>query len=117
MFSLFNKKQPVDKNNILASITYLIKENHDLPIINIEIKDYESISIEALTKLLSVLGEDRTFIDTVNMVKTSFVDSNKSEEFLDIFNKIFIKINNKVINSHIKNMQDEPCIKPSEMMK
>ena len=112
MFNLFGKKIPenkdsIENNDIIASISYVIKKSHDSPLIDIELTDYEPETINGFIALLEILGDDRCYIDTVNIVKTLLIQENRHDLLIQIFSKIHDKFKSKTIS-----LQDnKPCIK------
>lgn len=116
MFNFFKKdqNQSIEEREILASISYIVTKNHKGVVIDVELQDYEDESIDALSSLLDILGEDNSYIDTINIIKASFAE----KERFDLLVKIFASIQNKIKLklSHIHESQSEkPCVKPSEI--
>ena len=77
MFNFFNKPKPVQKDyaeenddDFLASISYVFKKDSDNTIIDIQIKDYDEESMEALGSLLLTLSRDACFVETINIIKS-----------------------------------------------
>ena len=119
MFKFFQKK-PLEEDNKeenLASISYIIKKDAKTAYVDIELKDYEEEYIDALCQLLDILGNELFYFDTVNMVKTSLMQENKHDALIKILTKINSKIRAKIYSSNMESYKDEPCIKPSEMFK
>jgi RNA binding exosome subunit len=124
MFNFFNKKEPEDLNeleqddeNILASITYLVKQDEKGALIDVQLRNFENESIEALSSLLDVLGNDGFYIDTINMIRNSLSKEGKYEVLANILSKLELKIRQKILDSAKDRIKDEPYIKPSEMFK
>lgn len=118
MFNFFHKKisksQPeTQENDIVASISYIIKKNHASPLIDIELMNYNPETIKGFISLLDILGDDRFYIDTINIVKTLLIQENRHDLLIEIFSKIHDKF--KARSSSVQNTK--PCIKPSEMFK
>lgn len=119
MFSFFRSKESNDSNeesndDTLACISYIVKKNNKGILIDIEIQDYDDESVKALSSLLNVLGEDSSYIDTVNIIKTSFTEKGLFDLLIKIFADIQDKVKNKLFS--ITNSQtDKPCVKPSEI--
>jgi hypothetical protein len=123
MFFDFFKKQPEkfeeeeDNDDILASVTYYIKSDKPNPIINIDLKDYDDETINGLCKILDVLSTDASYIETINMIKSALIADNQEELLLRIFTHIGQQAKHKIITAHKESVKDEPCIKPSDMLK
>ena len=103
----------------LAAITYFIKRDTKEALIDVQINDYDNESIEALCSLLDILGNDRAYIDTINMIKTSLLNDHQEEILVKIISKIGLHIKNKIMkpyNNDGEDEKDEPCIKPSDML-
>jgi hypothetical protein len=121
-FNFFNKQQePVEKehidtNDIVASVTYYMKEDSKSPMINIELSDYDDKSILGLCKILDILCEDACYSETINMIKLALTEDGQEDLLLQIFSHISTKGVNKLLKSQKENMKDEPCIKPSDML-
>lgn len=118
MFKFFSHKkveEPVD--DILASISYVVKRGKDTPYIDVLIHDYDDECIEALCSLLSVLADDMFFIDTVNIIKALLLEQNRTDILVKIISQIHNQIKTKGNNIKESRIKDYPCVKPSEMFK
>lgn len=116
MFNFFKKPEENHQDRILASIRYIIKENHDGALVDVELNDYDEESIESLCSLLELLGNDNFYFDTINTIKSSLIRDHQEEVFIKIFTKINDQVKQKILNSHKEKISDQPCIKPSEML-
>lgn len=116
MFKFFKSKndEQIPENDVIASVTYLIKKDHNGALIDIELKDYDDESIEALSQILDILGDDRTFIDTINIIKSSFAEKDRYDLLVKIFSHVQPKLRNKLSNLNQPKL-DKPCVKPSEI--
>lgn len=119
MFSFFRSKESKDSNatdddNILARISYVVKNDSKGVLIDIEIQDYDDESVAALSHLLDVLGEDNSYIDTINIIKTSFTEKGLFDVLIKIFANIHDKVKNKLLTIN-NSKTDKPCVKPSEI--
>lgn len=118
MFKFFSTKkieEPID--DTLASISYVVKRGKDSPYIDVLIHDYDDECIEALCSLLSVLGDDMFFIDTVNIIKALLLEQNRTDILVKIISQIHTQIRNKGNKIKENQVKDYPCVKPSEMFK
>lgn len=118
MFSIFSKKNDTNENDeILASITYVIKKNSSETMIDVQLDDFDEPSTEALCSILEILGHDMCYVDTVNIIKELFSKQDRYDLLIKIFSKIETNIKNKIVNSAKNRIKDEPFIKPSEMLR
>lgn len=117
MFKFFQKKPEDKEEENLASISYILKKDTKTAYVDIELKDYEEESIDALCQLLDVLGSDLFYFDTINMVKTSLMQENKHDVLIKILTRVNSKVRSKIYSAAYDLNKDEPCIKPSEMFK
>lgn len=122
MFKFFKKKEQEDiieneEEETLASIKYLVKRDSDGPIIDIELFDYDEESINGLCLLLEVLSDDKCFIDTIGIIKSSLLSEQKHDLLIQVFSRINDKIKSKLLSVNRNKIKDEPVVKPSEMMR
>lgn len=114
-----NKKENNESNkqpNILASITYYIADNLD-PTIDISLGDYNDKSVNALCSLLDILSKDACYLETLEMVKNGLIKDQKEEILIKIFTHISEQAGKKIHRVQKESLQDQPCIKPSDMLK
>lgn len=114
---LWNNKQEKQENEVIASIKYLIKRDSNGPLIDVELSDNDNECIDALCSLLNVLGNDMFYIDTVNMIKKLLIQSNQEEILLKVLTHVNNNVREKIINANKDKLKDEPCIKPSDMLR
>lgn len=120
MFNFFKSKVQNDieqQDDIVASIQYTMVRGSDKALVDVELRDYDSESIDSLCSLLDILGNDLFYIDTINMIKESFIKEKREDILVRIFTKVNSNIKSKLLNSHKEKIKDEPCIKPSDMLK
>lgn len=121
---LFGKKQEinveevVEKNLPLASITYSIaNDDNKTPMIDIELSDYDTKGIDALCMLLDILSQDSSYLETIEMIKNGLIADHQEEALIKIFTHISEQAGKKIARSHKESIKDQPCIKPSDMLK
>lgn len=119
-----NLEQQSKKNNILASITYYISENTSAssvnpptPMIDISMGDYSDKSTTALCELLDVLSKDACYLETLEMIKNGLIQDKQEEVLIKIFTHISEQAGKKITKVHKESSQDQPCIKPLDMLK
>jgi predicted type IV restriction endonuclease len=120
LFNFFNRKKHGEKENsteeILAKITYVANNESDTPIVDVEIKEYNDECIEALSMILNTIGEERAYVQTVEIIKNYMMQDHQESYLIKILTNLSEKAKNKIINVANKKESDEICIKPSEMM-
>ena len=120
LFNFF-KKKPVDNNKteepneILAKISYIISKDSDSTIVDVELEDYSDESIASLSYIIDTLAEDRSILETMNIVKNALVEEGREDCLIKIFNLINKNTKAKIISGNKDNKADEPCIKPSDV--
>ena len=123
MFNFFKKiptkiEEPVDTitNSVpLVSITYNINNNLETSV-DILMDDYGAESINGMCKLLDTLSNNRFYIETVDMLKQGLLSDNQPEVLLTILTHISQQARYNMTQSHKDSTNDEPCIKPSDML-
>lgn len=122
MFNFFKSKpkQSLEETekaeDVAASIKYVIKRGSDKALVDIELDDYDPESIDSLCVLLNTLGNDIFYIDTLNIIKESFIKENREDILIKIFTKVSTNSKMKMLHTHNGKTRDEPCIKPSDML-
>lgn len=122
MFNFFkpktiNSQQEPHKDDTMAIISYAIKRDSNKAFVDIELRDYDDESINALCSLLNILGNDLFYIDTVDVIKESFLREKREDILIHILTKVNENIKFKLLNAHTEKIKDEPCVKPSDMLK
>jgi hypothetical protein len=116
---LFRKKTEniqQHENSILASITYYVPTGGN-PMIDISLGDYNDDAIEALCKLLDILSKDACYLETLEMVKNGLVSDHKEDALIKIFTHVSKQAGKKILKVQQESIQDQPCIRPSDMLK
>ena len=119
LFGKHNKeiKEEVEENiDILASITYYIPKNGN-PMIDIALGKYDNDSIDGLCKLLDVLSKDACYLETLEMIKNGLIKEGQEEALLKIFTHVSQQAGKKILKVQQESVQDQPCIRPSDMLK
>jgi hypothetical protein len=124
-YNFFSKKPesepvPVEENediNTLASISYSIKRNETSPVIDIELNDYDDESATALCKLLDILSQDKCYIETINMLKLGLLQDAQEDFLVKVFIHLGSNSKDKIMQLHQHNSKDEPCVKPSDVLR
>lgn len=119
-FNLFRKnerlEEPVESESteVLARLSYVVTSDSDSPIVDVELKEYNDECIAALCDILDIIAEDRSLIETVDIIKNAMINDHQEENLYKIFSHLGQNAKTKMLNSY-KNKGDEPCIKPSDM--
>jgi len=110
-------EQEIDKD-VLASITYhIVDDGYGTPMIDIGLSDYDPKSIEALCKILDILSQDASYLETIEMVKNGLIREGQEEALIKIFTHISEQAGKKIMRSSKESTKDKPCIKPSDMLR
>ena len=93
--------------NIDAVIVYYVTKNGDT-CVDVEIDDYEDSTMENFYQLLSTLGQDEIFVDTLEIVRQGFAQAGRED--------MFVTLATKVSREFLPKSPEEPCLKPSEVL-
>jgi hypothetical protein len=121
LFKLFQKNEEPqsvepEKDEVLASISYLVYRNSPSVSIDIEMSDYDEESASAICSMLDVLSQDLAFAETVNMIQTALISDKREDLLIKIFTHISEHSRDKILTIKQDSKKDEPCIKPSDML-
>ncbi len=117
-----------DEEKATASVTYYIKEDSTDVFLDIFISDYEQETLKKMAKILSGLSTLRLSVETMSMVKDSLVEAGAEEIFVDLV-RYTMKYTEKETDSlknitdkikeatQEKEQEDQPWIKPSEIIR
>lgn len=115
MFNFFRaSKVNKQENDIAAAIHYVVKKRSNQALIDIELHDYDSDSIDSLCSLLEILGNDMFYVDTINMIKESLLKENREDVLIKILSKLSETLKHKLLYQN-EIHKNEPCIKPSDL--
>jgi hypothetical protein len=120
LFDIFKRKDPEPQSELpfessKCSVTYYINTKGNTAI-DISLSDYDDESITAMCGLLNVLADDSFYVETINMIQRSLIEDNQEEVLLKILTHISSQARSKILNYKSEEEQDEPCIKPSDML-
>ena len=121
MFNIFNQNdQEANKEETeWASVKFSITHPGQPPKVSVSIEDYDEISLNSLCCIIALLGEDYVTVETINVIKSHFMNSENEQAFVSIAQKLgemeAFKIQFKEEARKAKKKRVEPCIKPSEL--
>jgi superfamily II DNA or RNA helicase len=121
LFNFLRKKKEEEnieeKEEAIASITYYIKRGQASPMLDIELSDYDDESTKSLCLLLDMLGSESCYFETISMIKNCLAESGQEEMLNNILVHVASKAQTKLINIYKEKIKEEPCIKPSEVLR
>lgn len=104
---VFTKKQQQEEVNVTAAIT-IYTESSGEPFVDVQVKDESEESINHLVKILSMYAPE-AFFDINSMLKNSCTSK--------LHSKIITRFIDEVGVDYFKeNVNDQPCISPSDML-
>ena len=105
---------PQEDEDIVAAITYSVHKNSDEVLIDVVLSDYDSVTADALCKILQIIAQDSCVVQTIGMVKEGLIAAQQEEMLLEILTKV----GQNIAKSNKKNeeVKDKPCISPSDML-
>jgi len=123
--NLFSKKQTTephekDETDVIGSVTFYVRKTKDDIYLDLHISDYEEETLQKFAKILSGLASIKLQLETMNMLKNCF-----EGEDVKIFEKIvgYVLENTQKdseqlekINKERSRREDQPWIKPSEIV-
>jgi len=115
---LFKKQEESQKSaveNIVAITLYTNKEI--TPFIDILLENYNEETLLALCKLLDVINNEQFYIQVIDIIKNAMLKDNEEEKLLRILSHISQQKQPKLERYAKEKLKDEPCIKPSDMIK
>ena len=137
-FNFFNKKeenveeQPKkeEKEEVIASVTYYVKRTSEDVYLDIFINDYEDETVSKMAKILSGLSTLRLSVETMAMIKESLAETEDDEVFVQLVRSVMEQTENEseILQKLTERMkakttiekkekEDQPWIKPSEIIK
>jgi hypothetical protein len=115
LFDFFkSKKKEGDKDDdILAKISYIITENSESTIVDVELKEYNDECIQSLCNIVDILANEKSTSDTVEIIKNAMIEDGKQDSLVKFFSYLDLKTKTRLLK--INEDDNEPCIKPSEV--
>lgn len=129
--NLFNRKKPEEKpsedleqtketEDVVGSVTFYVRESKDDIFLDLHISNYEDETLEKFAKILAGLASIKMQLETINMLKGCFEDD-EVEVFEKIIGHVITETQKDAeqlekINKENKKGDDQPWIKPSEIV-
>lgn len=113
-----NKKQ--DDDNVLAEVCIRISKDEDKPSINVLIDDYDEKCIQGLATIVTGMQNTSCSMEIIKMVTKNLQDNQEAEALVSFLIKLGTDAEIYSMQTQaLKNAQEaeEPCIKPSDMIK
>lgn len=108
-------KDDSDSSEVLASLSFIMTSDSESPVVDVELKDYDNQCIKALCSLIDMLAQERSLVETVEIIKNGMIKDGKEEYLLDVFSHISDTTKSKMLSTYEDKDTDEPCVKPSEV--
>lgn len=106
------------EENIIASICYYVTNKDNSIMIDISLEDFENTSIDKLCEILKGLSEDKSYFETLEIVKNNLSKTQNEDALLRFLTNISIQSVGKKIMSNVeKKISEQPCIRPSDLLK
>lgn len=126
MFNFFKKKadtkkeEPKEEPKEVASkwhnddavdgcIIYYVTKSGETHV-DVEISNYDESTVNNFCALMETIGDDATFLETIDIVKEGFLKSGREDLFLILATRLIKNANLLDI------LKEKPCIKPSDML-
>lgn len=119
LFNFFKRNGTATSNSTdepqpVACIKYVIMDNNTSPIVDVEIKDYDTESMKGLCQILDTLASNRLLIETVEIIKNGMISEGQADQLITIFSHLEKRTREKMIKGYDVSDEETPCIKPSE---
>jgi len=108
--------QVADQKSGVVAITFYTDKNA-IPFIDIILEEYDDATLTALCKLLDVLNGENCYLQVIDIIKNAMLKDGEEEKLIQILNHISQQKNSQLERYAKDKLKDEPCIKPSDMMK
>ena len=99
----------------MAAIKYIVDDKGEIHV-DIELEDYTDQSVIALSKCLTTLAMDESYLQTVQMIQNSLQADGQDEALLKLYNVLAANPNDKAVRIHKEKKRATPCIRPSDML-
>jgi hypothetical protein len=104
-----------EENGIVAITFYVDKDT--VPFVDIVLEEYDENTLNSLCKLLDVLNGENCYLQVIDIIKNAMLKDGEEEKLIRILSHISQQKQSKLERYAKDKLKDEPCIKPSDMMK
>lgn len=121
--NLFSKKKSEEQlageyiDSIETKLSYCVDDDGNI-FIDIKLKDYEPQTVANFAYLIANLSDIELHAQTINAIKNGFLSNNQSELYDEFLELVMgnIQENMKLRQEERQNQEEQPCIKPSDML-
>jgi len=104
-----------EENGIVAITFYVDKDT--VPFVDIVLEEYDEKTLNSLCKLLDVLNGENCYLQVIDIIKNAMLKDGEEEKLVRILSHISQQKQSKLERYAKDKLKDEPCIKPSDMIK
>jgi hypothetical protein len=104
-----------EENGIVAITFYVDKDT--VPFVDIVLEEYDENTLNSLCKLLDVLNGENCYLQVIDIIKNAMLKDGEEEKLVRILSHISQQKQSKLERYAKDKLKDEPCIKPSDMIK
>lgn len=102
--SRWHKDEAVD-----GCIIYYVTKSGETHV-DVELSDYSDSTVDNFCVLMETIGDDSTFLETIDIVKEGFVKAGREDLFVILATRLIQNANLLDI------LKEKPCIRPSDML-
>ena len=119
MFKFFKNKEEEEQIVGESSLTYYIKEDGEI-FCDISLIDYTDETIKNFARLLVGISSLRFQVQTIEMVQNGFMEADRATEYEQLLRQVVLLTQEDTTNmeqfTKRQKSEEEPCIKPSDMI-
>lgn len=118
MFNMFKPKRPPQEH--LAYVKFFVNPDDDSVRVDINLDEYDIEPAGALCAILHVIASGSAFTETLSLLQEGMVNAGHGELFQNIVNEVHRMLSQTKVRNEAavaaKPSEDEPCIKPSDLL-
>jgi hypothetical protein len=111
-----DESHPNQQDQTTAAITYYYDPVDKDIKIDIAVKDYDEQSIDDLCNILDVLSDDKAYVQTVDIIRTSLAKNENKGSLTRFLVNIGKQANKTFMNKLEEVVMNQPCVRPSDML-
>ena len=111
-----DESHPNQQDQTTAAITYYYDPVDKDIKIDIAVKDYDEQSIDDLCNILDVLSDDKAYVQTVDIIRTSLAKNENKGSLTRFLVNIGKQANKTFMNKLEEIVMNQPCVRPSDML-